>query len=228
MFDPGFADRRAAGRALADRLLALAGRAGVVILGLPRGGVPVAYEVARALLAPLDVFVVRKLGLPGQEELAMGALAGGGVCVVDDELRRARDVTDAQFDAVVQRERAELERRERLYRGDSPPLALRARTVILVDDGLATGSTMRAALRGVRQHDPARVLAAAPVGAPDTCVRLREEADEVVCVCTPRPFVAVGQWYADFDQTDDDEVRDLLARANLAHATSVTDPGRLR
>ena len=183
------------------------------MLALPRGGVPVAYEVARALDAPLDVFVVRKLGLPGQEELAMGAVATGGVRVLNEQLVRALRIPDDVIEAVTASERAELERRERLYRGDRPPLDVRGRTVILVDDGLATGATMQAAIQALRPQQPARIVVAVPTAAWETCEALKVQADEVVCAVTPDPFYAVGMWYEDFSQTTDDEVRALLARS---------------
>jgi predicted phosphoribosyltransferase len=208
-----FRDRAEAGRVLAVELATYAGRSDVVLLALPRGGVPVAYEVARALGAPLDVFVVRKLGVPGHEELAMGALATGGVLVLNDDVVEALRITRQEIDDVAERERAELVRREREYRGDRPALDVRGRTAILVDDGLATGSTMRAAAVALRRLGPQRLVVAVPVGSPDTCRGLRAEVDEVVCAFSPHPFYAVGFWYADFAQTTDDEVRDFLARA---------------
>jgi predicted phosphoribosyltransferase len=206
-------DRREGGRVLARKLKAFAGRTDVVVLGLPRGGVPVAYEVASALHAPLDVFLVRKLGMPGAEELAFGALASGGLRLVDESLLRRYGVSAEEVERIAERERRELDRRERAYRGGRPPLPLRGRVVLLVDDGLATGSSMTAAILALRGVAPARIVAAAPVAPPDTCERLREIADTVVCVLTPDPFEAVGRWYRDFDQTTDEEVRELLARA---------------
>lgn len=210
-----FVDRREAGRVLATRLREFAGR-DVVVLGLPRGGIPVAYEIAVALGAPLDVFVVRKLGLPGHRELAMGAIASGGVRVVHDELVRQLRLPDTVIDSVAREEQSELERRERAYRGARPPVALEGRTVILVDDGLATGSTMRAAVLAVRRLLPAEIVVAVPVGARETCLALSELADEVVCAETPEPFTAVGLWYQDFDQTTDEEVRRLLSASPAA------------
>jgi predicted phosphoribosyltransferase len=186
------------------------GRDDVVVLALPRGGVPVGHQVARALGAPLDVYVVRKLGVPGQEELAMGAIAGGGVRLLNDEVVNALRIPPIVIDAVAAREQVELERREQLYRGNRGPVALINKTVILVDDGLATGSTMRAAVMAVRQQQPMRVIVAVPVGAPSTCATLAREADEVVCVRSPEPFVAVGLWYLDFTPTTDRDVRILL------------------
>ena len=208
-----FRDRREAGRALADRLRGYAGRDDVIVLALPRGGVPVGFEVASALGAPLDVFLVRKLGVPGHEELALGAIASGGLLVLDRNLISQLGLSSAAIDRVIARAAAELERRERAYRGDRPPPDLRGRTVILVDDGLATGSTMTAAAAAVAQQDPARVIVAVPVAAADTCEMLRGEADEVVCLVTPSPFRAVGIWYDDFRPVGDDEVRQLLAAA---------------
>ncbi|MCZ4494636.1 MAG: Erythromycin esterase [Conexibacter sp.] len=208
-----FSDRLAAGRALAERLRAYAGRDDVVVLGLPRGGVPVAFEVAQALGAPLDVFVVRKLGVPGHEELAFGAVATGGMRVINKELVDSLDLPLEWIEAIDAKERRELERQERTFRADRPPPDLSGRTVVLVDDGLATGSTMVAAVQAVRQEEPARIVVAVPVADADVCEALRSLADEVVCLQTPRPFRAVGQWYEDFSQTGDDEVRQLLERA---------------
>jgi erythromycin esterase-like protein/predicted phosphoribosyltransferase len=208
-----FRDRAEAGRVLAERLGGYAGREDVVVLGLPRGGVPVAHEVASALDAPLDVYVVRKLGLPGHEELGFGAIATGGVRVLNKELIERLRLPSEWVEAIDAKERRELERRERAYRGERPPPDLAGRTVILVDDGLATGSTMLAAVRAVRQDDPAKVIVAVPVAAPEVCKALQAVADEVICVLTPEPMRAVGLWYDDFSQTGDEEVRELLARA---------------
>jgi putative phosphoribosyl transferase len=208
-----FRDRTDAGRRLAAKLGRYAGRPDVIVLGLPRGGLPVAYEVARALGAPLDVFVVRKLGTPGREELAMGAIASGGVRVVNEEVVQALGITLEELDEAAAREAEELRRREEAYRDGRPAPDLRDKVVILVDDGLATGSTMRAAVAAVRRLGPARVVVAVPVGAGETCGEFRAIADEMVCLATPEPFFAVGNWYEDFSQTTDDEVRDLLARA---------------
>jgi predicted phosphoribosyltransferase len=212
MDPPLFRDRADAGRALARLLGRFAGRADVLVLALPRGGVPVAFEVAEALRAPLDVLVVRKLGVPGHEEYAMGALAAG-VRVLDEALVRRLGLSAQAVEAVVDAQQRELERRERLYRGDAPAPGLAGRTVLVVDDGLATGATMRAAVRALRARAPARLVVAVPVGAADSCAALRGEADEVACAATPEPFHAVGIWYEDFGQTGDDEVRALLARA---------------
>jgi predicted phosphoribosyltransferase len=207
-----FRNRADAGRQLADKLAAYADRPDVLVLALPRGGVPVGYEVARALGAPLDVFLVRKLGVPGYEELAMGAVATGDVRVLNDEIVRGLGISGHQIDAVVARELSELGRRERLYRGGRPPPDVVGRTVILVDDGLATGATMRAAVEALRQQQPARIVVAVPTASPDTCEALKAEAYDVVCAMTPEPFFAVGHWYDDFTQTTDEEVRELLAR----------------
>jgi erythromycin esterase-like protein/adenine/guanine phosphoribosyltransferase-like PRPP-binding protein len=210
---PGlFRDRRDAGRLLADKLAAYANRPDVIVLALPRGGVPVAYEVARRLVAPLDVFVVRKLGVPGYEELAMGAVATGGVRVLNDELVERLGIPDQMIDAVAANERQELARRERLYRGGRPPPDVCGRTVILVDDGLATGATMFAAIEALRKLTPARIVVAVPTASPDTCEEMKKKADEVICAITPEPFHAVGRWYRDFSQTTDEEVADLLGQ----------------
>jgi len=206
-----FRDRREAGRFLARSLGAYANRPDVIVLALPRGGVPVAYEVARALHAPLDVFVVRKLGVPGHEEFAMGAIASGGVRVLNEELVQELHIPRPAIEAVAAREEQELARRERRYRGDSPPPDVRGCTVILVDDGLATGSTMQAAITALRRLQPARIVVAVPTAAPETCEQMRAAADEVVCALTPEPFHAVGAWYQDFSQTSDEEVAALLA-----------------
>jgi predicted phosphoribosyltransferase len=198
---------------LAAKLANYANRPDVVVLALPRGGVPVGYEVARVLGAPLDAFVVRKLGLPGHEELAMGAVATPGVRVVNEQIVRALNIPDDVIEAVAARERQELQRRERAYRGDRPPLDVRARTVILVDDGLATGATMQAAIKALRQQQPARIVVAVPTASPETCEALKSKVDDVVCAVTPEPFYAVGLWYDDFSETSDDEVRELLTRS---------------
>jgi predicted phosphoribosyltransferase len=208
-----FPNRSEAGRMLAQQLAKYANRPDVIVLALPRGGVPVAYEVARALNAPLDVFLVRKLGIPGYEELAMGAIASGGVRVLNDQLVRALAIPDYVIEAVAQWEGKELARRERAYRGDRSPPDVRGRTVILVDDGLATGATMLAAVRALRQQQPGRIVVAVPTASPETCELLKTEADEVICAITPEPFRAVGFWYDNFSQTTDEEVRDLLARS---------------
>ena len=199
--DP-FVDRRDAGRVLASRLAKYANRDDVIVLALPRGGVPVAYEVASALGAPMDVFLVRKLGTPGHRELAMGAIASGGVRVLNDDVVRWYGIPEAAIERVA-----------RAYRDDLPAPALANLTVILIDDGLATGSTMRAAAQAMRAHHPSRVVIAVPVGAPQTCSELAAVADEVICARMPEPFSAVGQWYLNFNQTDDEEVRDLLQKS---------------
>ena len=206
-----FRNRNDAGRQLAEKLAAYADRPDVLVLALPRGGVPVGYEVARARGAPLDVFLVRKLGVPGYEELAMGAVATGGVRVLNDEIVRGLGISEHGIDVAVAREMEELARRERLYRGDRPPPDVAGRTVILVDDGLATGATMRAAVAALREQQPTRIVVAVPTASPDTCEVLKAEADDVVCAITPEPFFAVGHWYEDFTQTTDNEVRELLA-----------------
>ena len=208
-----FRNRTHAGQALAERLTGYAGRDDVIVLALPRGGVPVAFEVAQRLSAPLDVFIVRKLGSPGHEELAMGAIATGGVVVLNDDVVRALKIPEAGIERVAARERDGLARREALYRGSRPAPDLRGRIVILVDDGLATGSTMRAAIAAVRTFQPSRLVVAVPTGARETCEDLRRDVDEVVCVTEPDHFYAVGMWYEDFTQTEDREVRDLLEAA---------------
>jgi len=208
-----FRDRSEAGRLLAAKLRTYANRADVIVLALPRGGVPVAYEVASALGAPLDLFLVRKLGIPGHEELAMGAVATGGVRVLNDEVVRVLRIPDYVIDAVTAWEQQELARRERVYRGDRPQPNVQNRTAILVDDGVATGATMLAAIRALRQQRPARIVVAVPTASPETCEDMRTEADDVVCATTPEPFYSVGLWYEDFSQTTDEEVRDLLARS---------------
>jgi putative phosphoribosyl transferase len=199
---------------LARELERYAGHDDVIVLALPRGGVPVAYEIARALGAPLDVFVVRKLGLPGHEELAMGAIATGGLVVLDQHLIQRLRIPDAAVRRVVADELRELERRDAAYRGNRPRPDLKGKTVILVDDGLATGATMRAAALAVREQEPARVVVAVPVASAETCEEIGEDVDEIVCGLTPAPFYAVGAWYEDFSQTSDEEVRELLARAS--------------
>jgi predicted phosphoribosyltransferase len=214
-----FRDRSEAGRLLADRLRGYANRPDVIVLALPRGGVPVAYEVARALDAPLDVFLVRKMGVPGHEEFAFGAIATGGIRVINQDVVQALGIPPKLIDAIAAREQQELERRERLYRGTRPPPEVRDRTVILVDDGLATGSTMLAAVRALRSEGVGRIVAAVPVASPEACEQLGEEADDVICAVTPEPFNAVGLWYQDFSQTTDDQVKEWLAHANrMSHA----------
>jgi predicted phosphoribosyltransferase len=209
-----FRNRTEAGRVLADRLTEYAGRPDVIVLALPRGGVPVAFEVAQALGAPLDVFLVRKLGVPGHEELAMGALAAGGVRVLNQDVLGHVAVPLEAIESVTEAEAAELSRRDREYRDGRPPPNVHGKTVILVDDGLATGSSMRAAVAALRQMSPAKIVVAVPVAAAETCAEFSREVDEVVCAQTPEPFRAVGWWYEDFGQTSDEEVRELLAAAH--------------
>src|ERR1043166_8588013 len=208
-----FPNRAEAGRELAEKLGSYTGRDNVIVLGLPRGGVPVAYEVAKRLRAPLDVFVVRKLGVPGFEELAAGAIASGGVRVLNDDVMRAIPHADEAIETLTARETAELERREHEYRDGRPAPELRGRVVILVDDGLATGATMRAAVKALRQSGAAKIVAAVPVGPPDSCREIEQEADETICLSTPEVFQAVGQYYEDFSQTSDQDVREVLSRA---------------
>jgi putative phosphoribosyl transferase len=213
-----YGDRREAGRELAEHLRSYAGREDAIVLALPRGGVPVGYELAEALGLPLDVFVVRKLGTPGHRELAMGAIASGGVRVLNEEVTDSLRIGKEDIDRVAREEEQELRRRDALYRGERPMPSLKDRVAILVDDGLATGSSMRAAVQAVRQLGPSRVVVAVPVGASETCHDLRALADEVVCGRTPYPFSAVGQWYRNFDQTTDEEVRHLLSgQSRLSH-----------
>ena len=209
-----FRDRRDAGRKLAQMLSAYGGRPDVLILALPRGGVPVAYEVAMTLNVPLDIFIVRKLGLPGREELAIGAIASGGVRVLNNDIIRMLSVPEEVINFVVKQESRELHRRENLYRGNRPSPELRDRTVILVDDGLATGASMRAAVAGLRAQHPARIVVAVPVAAYEACNAFRHEVHEIVCAITPEPFYGVGRWYEDFSQVTDEEVRILLEEAN--------------
>jgi putative phosphoribosyl transferase len=225
-----FRDRADAGRRLAERLGRYADDPGLLVLGLPRGGVPVAAEVAAALHAPLDVYVVRKLGVPGHRELAMGAIASGGVRVVNERVVSATSLSDEVIEEVAREEERELERRERLLRGERPPPEVAGRTVILVDDGIATGSTMRAAIAALRTLGAARIVVGVPVAAPDTCLELEREVDEVVCVATPEPFMAISLWYEDFDQTTDGEVRDIIDRSSARppdgeHRDGKADPG---
>ena len=208
-----FRDRGDAGRRLATGLMDYAGRPDLLVLALPRGGVPVAYEVARALGARLDVFLVRKLGLPGHEELAMGAIASGGVRVLNQDVVNVLQIPEQLIDKVAEAELRELERREHTYRGNRPPPDVHGKTIILVDDGLATGSTMRAAATALRQQGPARIVVGVPVAAPEICEEFRDEVDDIVCAITPEVLFGVGAWYQDFSQTTDDEVRDLLAKA---------------
>lgn len=205
-----FHDRRDAGRQLAERLLPLADEPGLIVLGLPRGGIPVAREVAAALKAPLDVFLVRKLGVPGHEELAMGAIASGGLRILNDDVVRDLNLDPETIERVERTERQELARRERVFRGDRSPLDLAGRTVMLVDDGLATGSTMRVAATALRALHPKQIIGAVPVAAADVCEAMRAFVDEMICLRTPRNFAAVGLWYLDFEQTTDQEVKSIL------------------
>jgi predicted phosphoribosyltransferase len=215
-----YRDRVEAGRLLADKLADYAHRPDVIVLALPRGGVPVAYEVARTLGAPLDVFLVRKLGVPGHEELAMGAIATGGIRLLNNAVVNALRIPRMAIERVAAAEERELARRAREYHGDHPPLDVRDRTVILVDDGLATGSTMRTAVVALRRRRPRRIVVAVPIAARSTCEDLRSEVDEIICARTPEPFSAVGVWYEDFSQTTDREVRDLLERARHDRAAT--------
>jgi putative phosphoribosyl transferase len=219
-----FRDRVDGGRRLAVALRTYAARPDVLVLGLPRGGVPVAAEVARALHAPLDAFVVRKLGVPGHEELAMGAVASGGVRVLNPDVVESLRISEETIDAVTAREREEVERRERLYRGERPPPEVRDRAVILVDDGLATGATMRAAAAAVKEQEAGRIVVGVPVAAPSTCAELQDEVDEIVCARTPDPFGGVGLWYEDFSPTTDEEIRELLGRAPDSPAAAPVRP----
>ena len=215
-----FQDRRDAGRKLAQKLLHYANRQDVIVLALPRGGVPVAYEVALALKLPLDIFIVRKLGLPGHEELAIGAIASGGIRVLNKDIIRTLNIPEEGVNQVAKREMQELQRREQSYRGNLPAPEVRNRTVILIDDGLATGASMRAAIVGLRTQHPARIVVAVPTAAPETCEAFETEVDEIVCAITPEPFLGVGRWYEDFSQTTDEGVRLLLqaVRRQLVHA----------
>jgi len=208
-----FKDRTEAGSLLAGELYHHRDRPDALVLALPRGGVPVGYEIARILNLPLDVFIVRKLGVPGQEELAMGAIASGGVRALNQAVIEQLNIPDSVIDAVANREAGELERRERLYRGDNPPIDVSGRIVILVDDGLATGSTMKAAVAALRRQHPAKIIVAVPTAPSEACDELKPNADEVVCAVTPEPFFSVGLWYEHFDQTTDAEVTELLRRA---------------
>ena len=213
-----FPDRAAAGRLLAGQLRRYAHRQDVLVLALPRGGVPVAFEIAQALDAPLDVMVVRKLGVPGYEELALGAVAPGGMRVINEEIVRELAIPAARIEAIAARQHAELVRRERIYRGERPPAEIAGRTVILVDDGLATGSTMHAAVAAVRQHSPARIAVAVPVVALESCEAFQAAVDEIVWLLAPEPFDSVGMWYQDFRPTTDEEVRMLLGRQHAHDA----------
>src|SRR6266699_3906897 len=214
-----FRDRTEAGKLLATQLTTYANLQDVLVLALPRGGVPVAFEVARELHAPLDVMVVRKLGVPRQEELAMGAIATGGVRILNLDVVQFLDIPDELINTIAAREQAELERRERLYRGDRPAYDVHGRTVILVDDGIATGATMHAAVAALKQRQPTRIIIAVPTAAPLTCAEFEAEVDELVCVIRPDPFIAVGYWYSQFSQTSDEEVRSLHEQTNQETST---------
>jgi putative phosphoribosyl transferase len=218
-----FEDRRDAGRRLAAKLNRYTGERDLLVLALPRGGVPVAYEIAQALSAPLDVFLVRKLGVPGHEELAMGAIASGGVRVVNEDVMRSLQLEPRVLDLVAAKEEQTLREREHNYRGDRPRLNVRGRTVILIDDGLATGATMRAAIRALRKQEPKRLVVAVPVAPPETCHEIEPEVDEIVCWMTPHMFLGVGRWYDDFSQTTDEEVRELLGRTTQQRPQSDRD-----
>ena len=208
-----FANRTEAGKVLATRLAAYANTLNTLVLALPRGGVPVAYEVAIRLHLPLDVMVVRKLGVPGREEMAFGAIASGGVRLLNRETIRSWQISKRAIESITAQEQRELERRENAYRDDRPKPVIKGKTILLIDDGLATGATMHAAVTALRQQHPARIVVAVPTAAPSTCAQFRHEVDEIVCAITPDPFEAVGRWYKDFTQTTDDQVRDLLHRA---------------
>jgi putative phosphoribosyl transferase len=210
-----FRDRREAGQVLAEELASYRGRDNLLVLGLARGGVPVGWEVASFLGAPLDVFLVRKLGVPQWQELAMGALATGGGVVINDSLVRSLDISEDQLQSAIERETEELHRREQAYRGDRPPIDVAGKTVILVDDGIATGASMLAAVRAVKANGPAQVVVAVPVGPASTCRELATEADDVICATMPPGFEAVGQVFADFHQVSDDEVREILSRPTV-------------
>jgi predicted phosphoribosyltransferase len=215
-----FQDRRDAGRALARAIAELHDLGDAVVLGLPRGGVPVAYEVARSLNLPLDIFIVRKLGVPGQEELAMGAIASGGTVVINQSIIRDLKISPETIEAIAQRERLEIERREKAYRDGRPPIPLEGRTAIVVDDGLATGASMLAAARALRPR-ARRVIAAVPVASEITCKELSGEVDQIICAATPQPFFAVGMFYRDFAQTTDEEVRTLLSQSRNPQGSQV-------
>jgi putative phosphoribosyl transferase len=215
-----FTDRRDAGRKLAKKLAAYANRSDVLVLALPRGGVPVAYEVALALHAPLDIFIVRKLGLPGHEELAMGAIATGGALVINQDVVRTFNVPQGLIEAVAKKELKELERRERVFRGDRPMREISGKTVVLIDDGLATGASMHAAILGIRSKQPARIVAAVPTAALETCEAFKQKVDEMICATTPEPFYGVSRWYDEFSQTSDEEVQSLLEEASNTQSIS--------
>jgi putative phosphoribosyl transferase len=217
-----FANRAEAGRSLAWRLEKYANRGDVVVLGIPRGGVPVAFEVARALRAPLDVFLLRKLGVPHQEELALGAIASGGVRVVDRQILRTLSISSREIESITAQAQQELKRRETAYRGDEPPVSVAGKIAILVDDGISTGASLLAGIRALRQLRPAKIVVAVPVAPAPDCERLAYEVDEMVCVATPEPFAAVGRFYDDFSQVEDEEVVALLARNQWAESATAT------
>jgi predicted phosphoribosyltransferase len=226
---PGhFKNRNEAGQQLAEKLAPYADEPDVIVLALPRGGVPVGYEVARALGVPLDVFLVRKLGVPGYEEFAMGAIASGGVRVMNERVIRLLHIPEYTIEAITTSEQRELERREHLYRGDRAPPDVRDRTVIIVDDGLATGATMHAAVKALRRQQPARIVVAIPTASPDICLQFQPVAEDVVCLIMPEPFHAVGVWYRDFNQISDGDVREFLAQANAPANGPGTDHPRKR
>ncbi|MBW4448420.1 MAG: phosphoribosyltransferase [Spirirestis rafaelensis WJT71-NPBG6] len=208
-----FKDRTAAGKLLAEKLVAYANRSDALVLALPRGGVPVAFEVAKALNAPLDVFVVRKLGVPGQKELAMGAIADGGVRILNEDIIRDEKIDPEAIEKVTVEEQQELQRRQNLYRGDRPKPVIQGRTILLIDDGLATGATMRAAIAALHKQQPAKIVVGVPTSSPQTCQEIKSQVDEIICAQTPSPFYSVGFWYEKFPQTTDQEVRDLLNQA---------------
>ena len=219
-----FRDRTEAGKLLAAQLASYANSQDMIVLALPRGGVPVAFEVASALQVPLDVIVVRKLGVPGQEELAMGAIATGGVRILNNDVVQFLDIPNEMIDKIAVSEQLELKRRERLYRGDRPAFAVHGRTVIIVDDGIATGATMHAAVAAIKHRQPSRIIIAVPTAAPSTCDEFAAEVDVLVCVMRPEPFIAVGYWYRQFSQTSDEEVRTLLEQANQGFPTAQRKP----
>ena len=208
-----FKNRKDAGRELAEKLIEYKNRQDVLVLALPRGGVPVAFEVARKLNFPLDVFLVRKLGVPGQEELAMGAIASGETRVLNEKVINPLRIPKEIVEAVARKENRELERRERAYRDDLPAPDIAGKTVILIDDGLATGATMRAAVIALKQQNPAKIIVAVPVASPETCAEFRDEVDKIICAVMPEPFHGVGLWYEDFSQTTDEEVCELLSKS---------------
>lgn len=221
-----FLNRVDAGRRLAVKLVAFAGKKDVLVLGIPRGGVPVAFQVASRIEAPLDVFVVRKLGAPWQPELAFGAIATGGIRVLDPQIVESLGISDLEIEQIVAREGKELNRRERVYRGRRPPLIVEGKTVILVDDGIATGASTRAAITALRKLEPARIVVAAPVIPASTCGRLRREVDDLIYLDAPETFYAIGQFYEDFSQVSDEEVTNLLALSVQPPAQEVATPGR--